>query len=637
MKKIFKHFGLFVSVALMGAFTACNITEIEESADIGLGIKVFFPTKVVAGQPMTINGSGFSDVREVVFPNGVSVTDFEIVSDDMIRVTAPAGIAADGGNIIVRTADEEVESRLPLTLGKTVVSGYSRQEGESIQCGELLTIFGQDLEFINRVELIDEDGNPLVLEQEYFYRKGTSSVVFKIPKNTLIDTFAGKVYTIDGRVFSLPELTFEPAPQGGHWETVKTTIWENDDPEGHGAVNWNGTYRFAGEGFSTGEEIYTIPADQWSLIKGGTFYVVLQGDNPQIRVTTGWWSSTWTGDDIFPGNELLVDNGDGTWTLTVNLSGDQTLLDLLDAQHLLFTGGGYTPLEIYYTEDIWVDGDGHMEIVRTSVWENDDPEGHGAVNWNGTYRFAGEGFSTGEEIYTIPADQWSLIKGGTFYVVLQGDNPQIRVTTGWWSSTWTGDDIFPGNELLVDNGDGTWTLTVNLSGDQTLLDLLDAQHLLFTGGGYTPLEIYFEEEIWVDGGGDEPKEVDIWTNDDPEGHGPANWNGIYRFAPESNSTGEEIYTVPQDVWEKMKTTKFYLLAQGSDWVQMRIVTGWWTSQWPAPDTDITTGNEMIVDNGDGTYVIGLDLSGSALVDAMDAEHLLFTGSGYTPLKLYFIE
>ena len=38
---------------------------------------------------------------------------------------------------------------------------------------------------------------------------------------------------------------------------------------------------------------------------------------------------SWTEDDIFPGNELLTDNGDGTWTLTVNLSGSE-MLSMLD-------------------------------------------------------------------------------------------------------------------------------------------------------------------------------------------------------------------------------------------------------------------------------------------------------------------
>ena len=57
-------------------------------------------------------------------------------------------------------------------------------------------------------------------------------------------------------------------------------------------------------------------------------------------MTTGWWSKTWTGADIQPGNELLADNGDGTWTLTVDLTGDPEFIGLLYEQHLLFTGSG---------------------------------------------------------------------------------------------------------------------------------------------------------------------------------------------------------------------------------------------------------------------------------------------------------
>jgi hypothetical protein len=55
------------------------------------------------------------------------------------------------------------------------------------------------------------------------------------------------------------------------------------------------------------------------------------------------------GEDIGKGNERLVVNDDGTFTIEINFSGDP-ILDVLDAQHLLFTGEGYTPLKLYYLE-----------------------------------------------------------------------------------------------------------------------------------------------------------------------------------------------------------------------------------------------------------------------------------------------
>ena len=632
MKKIVKYFGIFLSLALMG--TACNIQEENGSADIGLGIKVFFPTKVVAGQPMTINGSDFSAVKEIVFPDGVGVSDFELVSNEMIRVTAPSGIAAGGGKLIVRTSDEQAESTQTLTLGNTVVTGFSKQEGEEIQGGEQLTIFGTDLEFINGVKLLDPDGEEYILEDKDFYRKGTSSVIINIPKKNILDgAFVGKLLTYDGREFSLPELTYKPAADEGHWEIVKDIIWENDGS--HGNISWNGDYRFAPESNSTGEEIYTVPQDKWDQMKSGKFYLLasINADWYNLRITTGWWSTTYTGGDIGKGDERIIVNEDGTFVIELDFTGDP-ILDVLDQQHLLFTGEGYTPLALYFEKEEWVGGEGHEEVVRTSIWKNDGS--HGNISWNGDYRFSNQSNSTGEEIYAIPDDIWEKMKSGTFYMEasINADWYNMRITTGWWSTTWTGADIGKGDERIILSEDGTkFTIALDFTGDP-ILDVLDQQHLLFTGEGYTPLEIYFEETVWVGGGGG-PKEVVFWENDGS--HGNISWNGDYRFSNESNSTGEEIYAIPDDIWSKIMSGKFYLQAAiNADWYNMRITTGWWSTTWTG--ADIGKGDERIVLSEDGTtYTIELDFTGDPILDVIDQQHLLFTGEGYTPLKLYYME
>ena len=523
MKNIFKFFRAFLTVVLAASLTGCLAEDQLESADAGLHIKVFFPTKVVAGQPMTINGGGFSDVKEIVFPNGaegIVVTDFQLVSNDMIRVDAPAGISAEGGKILVRTeAGESAESPLPLTLGNTVVSGYSADPAVPVDGGSQMTIYGTDLEFVNKVELLDADGNPDFIEDGLFNRKGTSTIIFTVPRKVFEGKFVGKVHTIDGKVFEMPELEYKPASDGGYWETVETVLWENADPEGVGSVSWTGQYRFGLEGKDGNNEcIATFPAETWDIIKNGTFILKFApaADAYQIRATTGWWSFDGDGAyDIHGGDERIIDNGDGTFSLTYTISEEPLksgIYDLIDDQHLLFTGSGYTPLAIVVTEDVWVPG-GSVEIVRTSIWKNDGSVA--AATWSGSpYRFAPETNSTGEEVYAVPTDVWEKMKTTPFNVdfAATGDWFQIRILDGWWSVGNTdANDITPNYEGLTQNEDGTYTIVVDLPSNPDLVAVLDEKHLLFAGDGFQILDMYWEEEVIVDGS--KPVEVVLWEGE----------------------------------------------------------------------------------------------------------------------------
>ena len=525
MKNIFKFFRAFLTVVLAASLTGCLAEDQLESADEGLNIKVFFPTKVVKGQPMTINGGGFSDVTEIVFPGteeGIVVTDFQIVSNGMIRVDAPAGISAEGGHILVRTeAGEQAESPLPLTLGNTDITGYSADGSVPVDGGSQITIYGTDLEFITGVELLDADGNPALIEDKLFNRKGTSNVIFTVPKKVFEGKFQGKVYTIDGKTFLMPELEYKPASDGGYWETVETVLWENADPEGVGSVSWSGQYRFGLEGKDGNNEcIATFPAETWDIIKNGTFILKFApaADAYQIRATTGWWSFDGDGVyDIHGGDERIIDNGDGTFSLAYTISEEPLksgIYDLIDDQHLLFTGSGYTPLKLVVTEEVWVPG-GSVEIVRTSIWKNDGSVA--AATWSGSpYRFAMDGKDGNNEcVATFAPEVWEKMKSGPFNVDIQpsGDWFQIRILDGWWSVGNTdANDITPTYEGLVDNGDGTFTFVVDISGNADLLAVLDDQHLLFAGDGFTILEMYWEEEVLVPGGGG-PKEVVLWEGE----------------------------------------------------------------------------------------------------------------------------
>ena len=649
MKNIFKFFGTILTVVLSAfCMTGCLAEDDLGTADLGLHVKVFFPTKVVAGQPMTINGSGFAEATAIVFPGvdaEVVVTDFQIVSNDMIRVNAPKGIAAEGGKIIVRTAEEQVESPLPLTLGETKISGYSANAGDQVDGGSQITIFGTDLEFITGVELLDADGNPALVSDKLFNKKATASIIFTVPKKVYEGTFVGKVYTVDGKTFEMPELTYKPASDGGYFETVEHVIWENDGT--YGEIAWSSDYRFALEGTNgNGDAIVAeIPADTWAIMKDGTFYMTISGgDAYQIRVNTGWWSFDSDGvHDIHKGDERLVDNGDGTFTLAVTMSEEPLksgIYDLVDQQHLLFTGSGYTIHKLYYTEDVWVPG-GAVEIVRTSIWKNDGSVG--AAAWSGSpYRFGMEGMDGNNEcVATIAPDVWEKMKTTPFKVDIQpaADWFQVRILDGWWAvGNVDTNDITPNYEGLVDNGDGTFTFVVDLPSKPDLVAVLDAQHLLFAGDGFTILEMYWEEEVLVPGGGGSSETV-VWENDGSFDF--VSWGGHFRFGLEGTDTNSECATTfPQDVWDRLKSGPFKLLVTikpDATWWQIRVMDGWWSvGNDQSGASDLTINTEGVVDNGDGTFVIPVDISGNAdLLAVIDAQHLLFSGDAFRIDKIYY--
>ncbi len=145
------------------------------------------------------------------------------------------------------------------------------------------------------------------------------------------------------------------------------------------------------------------------------------------------------------------------------------------------------------------------------------------------------------------------------------------------------------------------------------------------------MEIYFAEEVWVEGGGSGSKEIVFYQNDGSVG--PVSWSGNFRFALEGNDENNEaIALIPQDIWDKMMTETFYIDIEATD-PQVRITDGWWIANWT---DDIQPGSEYLTDNGDGTFTIAVTLSTNPdFVAGLIQKHLLITGDRFSLLKLYF--
>ncbi len=462
MKHIINYLGSLLAVVLIGAaFTACSSNDDKGSANVGLGIKTFFPTKVVTNQPMTINGSGFDAATEVVFPGGVKVTDFEIVSDDMIRVNAPSGIAAEGGKLIVRTAAEEAESKMLLTVGKTKVSGFDKQPGETATGGDLITIYGTDLEFIKSIELLDAEGNPQLIDQKDFYRKGTNNLVFQVPlKNIFKGNFVGHIYTYDGQEFDLPDLAYEPNAGGGHWEIQEKTIWDTETV----FADWSATIE--------------IPAAEFADVKEGDIIRVYIKDkggdyNPIFKHLDTW--GDW---DELQGAKV---DEDGYFETTVPAGA----VDELKEKGLRFQGVGFTLTKVTLIQEIWVDGD-VADIVAT-IWDTETV----FADWSATI--------------LIGPDQFADLKEGDLirvYIKDKGDdyNPIFKHEN--WSD-W--------NELqsIKVDGDGYFESTVSAG----IIEELQTTGLRFQGVGFTITKVELTMYARPSGGGESRTITTIWDTE----------------------------------------------------------------------------------------------------------------------------
>lgn len=367
MKKLLKYLGILLSVTLMAA---CATKEDTDTTDIGLAIKVIFPTKVVTGTQMTISGQGFTDATEVVFPNDVSVTNFKIAGDGMIRVTVPAGVVAEGGPISVRTADETAQSHQKITMGQPAITGYSKQPGEKVSGGELLSIFGTDLEFVSSVELKDADGNPDVIPDTRFYRKGTNLVIIKVPNDVFDGDFKGKVNTLNGKTFEMPEMTYGPFTGGGHMEHQEIVVSEEETV------------------FDAWSATLVVPAAKFvDAVEGGivrVFFKDKTDDYLPIYKHVGDWSD-WAEfqDGITHQAEYF------------EAAIKAEALDELKSEGLRFQGLGFTITSVVLIQDVWVEEE--AAPTEETLWEEETP----FDGWSATIVIGPEMFAKVKDGYTV--------------------------------------------------------------------------------------------------------------------------------------------------------------------------------------------------------------------------------------------
>ena len=203
MKSIYLYITSALFVLFAGlVFTGCEENK-DEAAAQGLSIRVYSPIKVVEGQEVIITGTGFKDVNTVVFPGNISVSSFNKVSNNMIKVITPAGVSAAGGDLIVQAGNESATAHIPMTIGNPRIATMVPNDEAGI--GREIIISGTDMEFYDRIIFPGKDED-IVVKAIDFERRSSIVIRVKVPAGIADGPARIRIVSFSGKEDLLPEI-----------------------------------------------------------------------------------------------------------------------------------------------------------------------------------------------------------------------------------------------------------------------------------------------------------------------------------------------------------------------------------------------------------------------------------------------
>ena len=269
----------------------------------------------------TYNTGNVGNNREVTINNLVTTSN-----DGILRVT----VQADEYAPIVATISERTLGAF--TNVKFNKSAVASKAGEVV---ELSFTIDQNSYYKGMIVNLDLDRLEPVDGNYTFTPNNAGTHTIRLRTTDASEGTCSATLTAAGMAAAAPATVKQTA------EPQLVVIWENNN---NTQVNWNGVYRFGLEGRDENNEcIATFPSETWDVIKNGTFYLLAEGTNPNLRITNGWW------DRDISSNPPIIRIENNRFYIEINLS-DEALRETIDQKHLLFTGTGYRPLQLYYYE-----------------------------------------------------------------------------------------------------------------------------------------------------------------------------------------------------------------------------------------------------------------------------------------------
>ena len=308
-KKLFFIIQICIVLFAVNIFYSCNDT-VTGSGDEMRGVSVV-PNPMTIGQKISISGPNFKDATAIVFPGGVSVSDFTRAGDFQLNAIVPSGAASEGkisvtlpGGAFVIPIDVIILSTrdlLATSMDKNPTNG-----NYWVGPNDKLTVRGEGLGLITEIILPGD----LSIKSMNFDKKTDSTIEISIPMGgfdrkaveplKLISVNGQVLYTANkldwsGEGFVPPELLLLCGRSFKVWswdEEIPSRVFGNggygSDP---GPAWWvPGVTQFNGTGHELGAKMaFYLPNRMELTLANGTVY---KGKfSTDMTKGVGTWSS----------------------------------------------------------------------------------------------------------------------------------------------------------------------------------------------------------------------------------------------------------------------------------------------------------------------------------------------------------
>ena len=180
-------------MALVGlSLTACSNDDLDtDQFQGGVALNVYGPSPVMRGGQLRFIGSNLDQVREVIIPSDIHITNIQVVSAGVpseIRITVPKDGPVEGLVTLVTNSDQRITTKTPLKYEEGI---EITKMTASAMPGDVIKIEGDYLNLIHSLAFAD---NVLISEAD-FVSHDRYAIEVKVPEEA--KTGKLELYTAD--------------------------------------------------------------------------------------------------------------------------------------------------------------------------------------------------------------------------------------------------------------------------------------------------------------------------------------------------------------------------------------------------------------------------------------------------------